>query len=252
MQYDYLAVRDGDNENSTLIGRFCGDPSRIPDPFISSFNYLWFNFVTDGSVQNRGFKLNYTTQPSVCGGILSGSDHGIIRSPLSPDRYPHGETFSQPLLYLFISAPHCVWNSSSLSFSFLSLSLCLSSLSLSLCLFTSLCLLLLCLCISSLYLPVSISAHLSFSLSLSLSLRSLLLFVNYLPLCVSCFLCCFCLSLSILSVHSLSNSNYISLSLTLSFFFYIFNFLCLCLPVSLATSLSTFPVFLSLTDFLNY
>ena len=109
MQYDYLAVRDGDNENSTLIGRFCGDPSRIPDPFISSFNYLWFNFVTDGSVQNRGFKLNYTTQPSVCGGILSGSDHGIIRSPLSPDRYPHGETFSLPvLLSLSLSLHFCL------------------------------------------------------------------------------------------------------------------------------------------------
>ena len=89
-QYDYLAIRDGDNENSTLLGRFCGDPSRTPDPIISSFNYLYFNFVTDGSVQNRGFKLNYTSQETVCGGILSGSDHGIIRSPASPDRYPHG------------------------------------------------------------------------------------------------------------------------------------------------------------------
>jgi len=92
-QYDYLAVRDGDNENSTLIGRFCGDPSRIPDPIVSTFNFLRLEFVTDGSVQNRGFKLNYTTETAVCGGILSGSDHGIIRSPTSSSRYPHGKEF---------------------------------------------------------------------------------------------------------------------------------------------------------------
>jgi len=146
-------VRDGDNENSTLIGRFCGDPSRIPDPIISSFNYLWFNFVTDGSVQNRGFKLNYTTQQSVCGGILSGSDHGIIRSPLSPDRYPHGNIFTQVFtlsvyfLSLFLSYSLSNSNPISLALSY-SASLCISlfffffvyylSMCLSICLFVSL------------------------------------------------------------------------------------------------------------------
>jgi len=40
-QYDYLEVRDGDNENSTLVGRFCGDPTTIPAPIQSTHNYLW-------------------------------------------------------------------------------------------------------------------------------------------------------------------------------------------------------------------
>lgn len=97
-QYDYLAVRDGDNENSTLIGRFCGDPSRTPETIVSTLNYVWMNFVTDGSVQNRGFRMNYTTEASACGGIFSGTDHGIIRSPSAPDRYPHGK-FSIFALY---------------------------------------------------------------------------------------------------------------------------------------------------------
>ena len=61
----------------------------------SSYNYLWFTFVTDGSVQNRGFQLNYTTfevtrvsqqsltRVQVCsgsGGILRESV-GVISSP---------------------------------------------------------------------------------------------------------------------------------------------------------------------------
>jgi len=153
-----LAVRDGDNENSTLIGRFCGDPSRIPDPIISSFNYLWFNFVTDGSVQNRGFKLNYTTQQSVCGGILSGSDHGIIRSPLSPDRYPHGNIFTQvfTLSVYFLSL-------------FLSYSLSNSNpISLALSYSASLCISLFFLCLLSLYVSVNLSLCLSVALSFCL------------------------------------------------------------------------------------
>lgn len=60
-RYDFLEIRDGDNENSTLLGRYCGDSSLAPDLVTSSFNYLYLTFVTDGSVQNRGFILNYTT-----------------------------------------------------------------------------------------------------------------------------------------------------------------------------------------------
>ena len=91
--YDYLELRDGDDQNSTLIGRFCGDQSVAPDMITSTYNYLWIAFVTDGSVQNRGFVLNYTTV-DVCsgtGGILRDSA-GIIQSPAHPQEYPHGVT----------------------------------------------------------------------------------------------------------------------------------------------------------------
>ena len=59
--YDYLEIRDGDNENSTVIGKYCGDSSVTPDIITSNYNYVFINFVTDGSVQNRGFVMNYTT-----------------------------------------------------------------------------------------------------------------------------------------------------------------------------------------------
>jgi len=33
----------------------------MPAPIISTYNYLWIRFKTDGSVQNRGFLANYST-----------------------------------------------------------------------------------------------------------------------------------------------------------------------------------------------
>ncbi len=68
--YDNIEIRDGDSENSTLIGRYCGDATLIPPPSQSTHNYVWIKFVTDGSIQNHGFQLNYTTHETGCGGIL--------------------------------------------------------------------------------------------------------------------------------------------------------------------------------------
>ena len=59
--YDFIEVRDGDSVNSTLIGRFCGPPDRIPPPIISTHNYLWIKFQTDASVHNQGFLANYSS-----------------------------------------------------------------------------------------------------------------------------------------------------------------------------------------------
>ena len=44
-----------------MLGRYCGDSSQAPDLVTSSYNHVYIKFVTDGSVQNRGFVLNYTT-----------------------------------------------------------------------------------------------------------------------------------------------------------------------------------------------
>eukprot|EP00094_Tigriopus_californicus_P007480 TCALIF_07202-PA protein Name:"Similar to CUBN Cubilin (Canis familiaris)" AED:0.20 eAED:0.21 QI:0/0.76/0.57/0.97/0.85/0.88/35/0/3998 len=89
--YDYLEIRDGDNANSTLLGKYCGDPTQIPDPVDSTHNFVYLRFQTDGSVQNRGFKLNYTTSDLRCGGILK-ANHGVIQSPTDTENYPHGTT----------------------------------------------------------------------------------------------------------------------------------------------------------------
>ncbi|XP_046451773.1 cubilin-like isoform X2 [Daphnia pulex] len=90
-RYDYVEIRDGDTSNSTLIGRYCGPPSLIPPPIVSSHNYLWIKFQTDASDQNLGFQANFSAIDVGCGGILT-SPRGVIASPLHPEVYPHGAT----------------------------------------------------------------------------------------------------------------------------------------------------------------
>ncbi|CAG0904641.1 unnamed protein product, partial [Darwinula stevensoni] len=86
--FDYIEFRDGHDENSPLIERYCGPPERIPLPVISTHNYLYAKFVTDGSVQNHGFMANYSFIDVGCGGIFT-ERIGVIHSPLHPDVYPN-------------------------------------------------------------------------------------------------------------------------------------------------------------------
>lgn len=55
--YDYLEIRDGTNENSPLIGHFCGYDK--PEDIRSTSNTLWMKFVSDGTVNKAGFAANF-------------------------------------------------------------------------------------------------------------------------------------------------------------------------------------------------
>ncbi|XP_059471095.1 cubilin-like [Neocloeon triangulifer] len=68
---DYVEIRDGDDENSQLIGRFCGLISRKPPVTFSTRNHLWIKFKSDGSTTFKGFVANYSTVDTSCGGILT-------------------------------------------------------------------------------------------------------------------------------------------------------------------------------------
>ncbi|XP_017135474.1 cubilin homolog isoform X2 [Drosophila miranda] len=77
---DYLEIRNGDSAKSPLIGRYCG--TRIP-PRVPSFgNALFLSFVSDSSVEESGFLLNWQQAGEGCGGKLS-SPVGSIHSPHS-------------------------------------------------------------------------------------------------------------------------------------------------------------------------
>jgi CUB domain len=52
-----LEVRDGQFENSTLLGKFCGH--KLPIDILSTDNKLWIKFVSDGSVQKAGFSASF-------------------------------------------------------------------------------------------------------------------------------------------------------------------------------------------------
>uniref|UniRef100_A0A8D0CLR5 Metalloendopeptidase n=1 Tax=Scleropages formosus TaxID=113540 RepID=A0A8D0CLR5_SCLFO len=62
--YDYLEVRDGNSENSPLIGRFCGYDK--PDDIKTSSNQLYMKFVSDGSVNKAGFAANFFKEMDEC------------------------------------------------------------------------------------------------------------------------------------------------------------------------------------------
>nr|CAA09096.1 hypothetical protein [Mus musculus] len=67
--FDYVQIADGASINSYLGGRFCG--SSRPAPFISSGNFLTVQFVSDISIQMRGFNATYTFVDMPCGGTYN-------------------------------------------------------------------------------------------------------------------------------------------------------------------------------------
>ncbi|RXM97483.1 Tolloid-like protein 1 [Acipenser ruthenus] len=62
--YDYLEVRDGNTENSPLIGRFCGYDK--PEDIRSTSNILWMKFISDGTVNKAGFAANFFKEEDEC------------------------------------------------------------------------------------------------------------------------------------------------------------------------------------------
>ena len=54
---DYLAIYDGPDATSTLLGKFCGKNS--PERIISSGNFLFIVFKTDSSIEDKGYYGTY-------------------------------------------------------------------------------------------------------------------------------------------------------------------------------------------------
>ncbi|KFP85077.1 Bone morphogenetic protein 1, partial [Acanthisitta chloris] len=52
-----------DDAKASVLGRFCG--AKEPEPIVSSGNKMFLKFVSDNSVQKKGFEATHTT---VCGG----------------------------------------------------------------------------------------------------------------------------------------------------------------------------------------
>uniref|UniRef100_A0A8C0J8V6 Cubilin n=1 Tax=Chelonoidis abingdonii TaxID=106734 RepID=A0A8C0J8V6_CHEAB len=83
--WNYIEVRDGDSEMSSIINKFCN--STFHSPITSSSNSLWIKFKSDVSVQRASFRAIYEV---ACGGVLSGE--GVIHSPYYPRTFPHQKT----------------------------------------------------------------------------------------------------------------------------------------------------------------
>ncbi|KAL2098307.1 hypothetical protein ACEWY4_007514 [Coilia grayii] len=63
--YDHLEAFDGDSDKAAILGRLCG--SKIPEPLVSTGNKMYMRFISDASVQRKGFQATHSTE---CGGRL--------------------------------------------------------------------------------------------------------------------------------------------------------------------------------------
>ena len=55
--FNIFQVRDGNNADSPLLGRFCG--STLPETLTSSGSYMWIRFRSDSSATGDGFMAYY-------------------------------------------------------------------------------------------------------------------------------------------------------------------------------------------------
>lgn len=56
-QYDYLQIRDGPNETSPVLGRFCG--GELPGELKGNSSELTIQFASDKDTNKPGFYLNF-------------------------------------------------------------------------------------------------------------------------------------------------------------------------------------------------
>lgn len=125
--YDYLEVRDGDNSQAPMIGKYCG--RQKPRDIVASSNKLYIKFQSDTNIGKDGFEAKYTKETNecltgehdcnqicvntisgyrceceigyefddnhkcinACGGYLS-DPSGVIKSPNHPNPYPTNKT----------------------------------------------------------------------------------------------------------------------------------------------------------------
>ncbi|KAM3854464.1 neuropilin-2 isoform 2-T2 [Vipera latastei] len=88
-KYDFIEIRDGDNENADLLGKHCGNIA--PPTITSSGPSLYIKFTSDYARQGAGFSLRYEiykTGSEDCSRNFT-SSNGTIESPGFPDKYPH-------------------------------------------------------------------------------------------------------------------------------------------------------------------
>lgn len=62
--YDYLQIKDGPEDSSSLLGRYCG--KQIPQELRSNSSQVTIQFSSDGTVNKPGFYLNFFSETNEC------------------------------------------------------------------------------------------------------------------------------------------------------------------------------------------
>ncbi|XP_055381621.1 dorsal-ventral patterning protein tolloid isoform X2 [Condylostylus longicornis] len=68
--YDHVIIYDGESDDSSKLGIFCGD--KIPYPISASSNEMYMVLKTDKNKQRKGFQATHSTS---CGGFLGATPH---------------------------------------------------------------------------------------------------------------------------------------------------------------------------------
>ncbi|XP_063003684.1 cubilin [Elgaria multicarinata webbii] len=90
---DYVEIREGDNDNAPVQGRYCG--TTVPHPITSFSSAMSINFVSNSVVTAKGFHAILAASTSACGGTFH-MERGAFSSPNFPEPYPMNV--------------ECVWN----------------------------------------------------------------------------------------------------------------------------------------------
>ncbi|XP_061386037.1 cubilin homolog [Musca vetustissima] len=83
---DWLEIRNGGSNQSSLLGIFCGNYSQIPHAIPSFTNQMYLHFHSNSFDNRRGFQIEWYVFSSGCGGNLE-ADRGVITSPFYPNPY---------------------------------------------------------------------------------------------------------------------------------------------------------------------
>ncbi|CAJ0944017.1 unnamed protein product [Ranitomeya imitator] len=92
--YDHIEVYSGVNAQAPVLRRLCG--SKVPDPLVAPGSHMFLKFVSDNSVQKRGFVAEVTTE---CGGTLLAE----VRTKELYSHFKFGDDVHPP-------ATECTWH----------------------------------------------------------------------------------------------------------------------------------------------
>lgn len=78
-------------DTSVNLATLSGKQDLANKLFVSASNFMIIKFSTDASVERKGFRASWKTEPQVCGGTLRATTQPqILTSPAYPQQYPGG------------------------------------------------------------------------------------------------------------------------------------------------------------------
>lgn len=78
-------------EDSVSLATLSGKHDLSNSLFVAASNFMIVKFSSDGSVERKGFRASWKTEPQTCGGILRATPlTQTLSSPGFPARYPGG------------------------------------------------------------------------------------------------------------------------------------------------------------------